>query len=70
MSPAQPLFFFCKFAFDKMKSEKFGIPESVADFIQGRIPKMVGASHYSRLLRQADGYYNRYAEYIRRLRRE
>jgi intergrase/recombinase len=51
-----------------MISEEFGIPESVADFIQGRIPKRVGARHYSKLLRQADGHYNRYAVYLCKLR--
>jgi intergrase/recombinase len=35
-----------KFAFDVMTSEKLNIPESVADFIQGRTPKSIGARHY------------------------
>jgi intergrase/recombinase len=46
-----------KSSFDTMISEELGIPESVADFIQGRIPKRVGARHYTKLLRQADGQY-------------
>ena len=31
-----------KFANDMMTSERLNIPESVADFIQGRVPKTVG----------------------------
>jgi hypothetical protein len=33
-----------------MISEKLGVPESVADFIEGRVPKRVGARHYMKLL--------------------
>ena len=44
------------------------IPESVADLIQGRTLKSVGAKHYMVLLRQAKKFYSRYAEYIRELR--
>ena len=51
-----------------MISEKLVIPESVADFIEGRVPKKVGARHYTKLLRQADGYYGRYADYLAKLR--
>ena len=40
-----------------MISEELGIPESVADFIEGRVPKRVGARHYTKLLRQAEAYY-------------
>jgi intergrase/recombinase len=57
-----------KFAFDTMISEKLAIPESVADFIEGRVPKKVGARHYTKLLRQADGHYGRYSEYLDKLR--
>jgi intergrase/recombinase len=57
-----------KFAFDTMLSEKLNIPESVADFIQGRVPQKIGARHYTVLLRQADGYYGRYADYLAKLR--
>ena len=59
ISPTNPPFF-RKFAFDTRISEEFGIPESVADFIQGRIPTRVGARHYTKLLRQADGHYKKY----------
>jgi len=59
-----------KFAFDTMISEKLNIPESVADFIQGRVPKTIGARHYTRLMRQADNFYPRYAEYIKQLRQK
>ena len=57
-----------KFAFDKMI--ELEIPESVADFIQGRVPKRIGAKHYMALARQASKFYPRYAEYIRRLRQK
>ncbi len=55
-----------KFAFDKMI--ELEIPESVADFIQGRVPKRVGAKHYMALARQAAKFYPRYAKYVERLR--
>jgi intergrase/recombinase len=57
-----------KFAFDKMI--ELGVPESVADFIEGRTPKTIGAKHYMILLRQAKQYYPRYAEYIMQLRKK
>jgi intergrase/recombinase len=57
-----------KFAFDKMI--ELGIPESVADFIQGRVPQRIGAKHYMALARQADQKYGRYAEYLTELRRK
>jgi len=59
-----------KFVFDTMISEGFSIPESVADFIEGRVPKKIGARHYTQLLRQADGFYSKYAEYISQLRND
>ena len=59
-----------KFANDTMTSEKLNIPESVADFIQGRVPKSIGAKHYMQLKRKADQYYPRYAEYVTELRRK
>jgi intergrase/recombinase len=57
-----------KFAFDTMISESFNIPESVADFIEGRVPMKIGAKHYTRLLKQADGFYGKYADYLSKLR--
>jgi intergrase/recombinase len=57
-----------KFAFDTMISEQLSIPESVADFIEGRLSKKIGARHYCALLRQADGHYIHYAEYLAKLR--
>jgi intergrase/recombinase len=57
-----------KFAFDNMTSEKLNIPESVADFIEGRIPKTIGARHYMQLKRKAVQFYPRYAEYIAEIR--
>jgi intergrase/recombinase len=40
----------------------------MAGFMEGRVPKKVGARHYAKLLRQADGYYGRYKDYLGRLR--
>ena len=57
-----------KFAFDKMISLE--VPESVADFIQGRTPKTIGARHYMKLKRKAIQFYPRYAAYLRKLRQE
>ncbi|MGB9694266.1 MAG: integrase, partial [Fervidobacterium sp.] len=45
-------------------------PESVADFIQGRVPRSIGAKHYMQLKRKADQFYPRYAEYVTELRRK
>jgi intergrase/recombinase len=59
-----------KFAFDIMTSESLNIPESVADFIQGRTPKSIGARHYMQLKRKAVQFYPRYAEYITQLRQK
>jgi len=59
-----------KFANDTMTNEELNIPESVADFIQGRTPKSIGARHYMKLKRKAIQFYPRYAEYIRQLRRK
>ncbi|MFC1487066.1 integrase [Thermoproteota archaeon] len=56
-----------KFVFDKMI--ELEIPESIADFIQGRVPQRVGAKHYMALARQASKYYPRYLDYIENLRR-
>ena len=55
-----------KFAFDKMI--ELEIPESVADFIEGRVPIRIGAKHYMALARQASKFYPRYAKYIQTLR--
>jgi intergrase/recombinase len=55
-----------KFAFDKMI--ELEVPESVADFIEGRVPKRIGAKHYMVLRRQADRFYARYADYLSNLR--
>jgi len=57
-----------KFAFDKMIELEF--PESIADFIQGRVPVRVGAKHYMALMRRADQFYPRYAKYITHLRQK
>lgn len=55
-----------KFAFEKMI--ELVVPESVADFIEGRTPKTIGAKHYMILLRQAKQYYPKYSEYVKRLK--
>jgi intergrase/recombinase len=57
-----------KYAFDKMIDLE--IPESIADFIEGRVPKRIGAKHYMALARQASKFYPRYKEYVERLRRQ
>jgi len=44
---------------------ELGVPESVADFIEDRTPKTIGAKHYMILLTQAKQYHPKYAEYIR-----
>jgi intergrase/recombinase len=59
-----------KFVNDTMTSERLNIPESVADFIQGRVPKSIGAKHYMQLKRKADQFYPRYAEYVAELRQK
>jgi intergrase/recombinase len=55
-----------KFAFDTMIV--FEVRESVADFIEGRVPKKIGAKHYMVLIRQADKFYGKYAKYLTELR--
>jgi len=57
-----------KFAFDKMI--ELEIPESVADFIQGRVAMRVGAKHYMSLARQVDKLYSKYAGYLASLNGE
>ena len=59
-----------KFAFDTMTSKQLNIPESVADFIEGRTPKSVGTRHYVLLKRKAIQFYLRYSEYMTHLRAE
>ncbi|MEM2779563.1 MAG: integrase [Candidatus Bathyarchaeia archaeon] len=59
-----------KFVNDTMTSDELNIPESVADFIQGRTPKSIGAKHYMKLKRKAIQFYPRYAQYIAELRRK
>ena len=57
-----------KFAFDAMTSERLNIPESVADFMEGRTPKTVGARHYMQLRRKAVQFYPRYERYLSEVR--
>jgi intergrase/recombinase len=51
-----------KFCFDKML--ELGVPESIADFVQGRVATRIGARHYCALRRQADKAYPKYARYL------
>jgi intergrase/recombinase len=44
-----------------------GIPETVADFINGRSPRTVGGRHYMFLKTQADKYYPKYVNYLKEL---
>jgi len=46
------------------------ISESVADFIEGRVPTRIGAKHYMALARQADQKYGRYADHVTQLRQK
>ena len=55
-----------KFAFDQMLA--LAIPESTADFIEGRVARKVGVRHYANLRRQADQWYKKYANYLQKLR--
>lgn len=55
-----------KFAFDKMI--ELEVPESVADFIEGRVPQRIGAKHYLALARQSAKFYPRYQVYIEKLK--
>jgi intergrase/recombinase len=57
-----------KFAFDTMTSEQLNIPDSVADFIEGRTAKSVGARHYMNLRRKAIQFYPRYSTYVANLK--
>jgi len=50
-----------------MTSERLNIPESVADLMEARVPKTVGARHYMRLKRQAIEYHPIYPEYLETL---
>ena len=43
------------------------VPESVIDFIQGRVPSKILARHYLGLVSLADRYYHRYAKYLRKI---
>ena len=51
-----------KFTFDKII--ELEVPESIADFIEGQVPKRIGAKHYMALARQAGMFYPKYVEYI------
>ena len=46
---------------------ELGLPESVADFYQGRVPRTVGARHYANLIRLADKAYPKFERYLTKL---
>ncbi|MEM2240556.1 MAG: integrase [Candidatus Bathyarchaeia archaeon] len=54
-----------KFAYNRMVLS--GIPESVADFINGRKPRTIGGQHYMWLKAQADSFYPKYLSYLEEL---
>ncbi|MEM2792851.1 MAG: integrase [Candidatus Bathyarchaeia archaeon] len=54
-----------KFAYNKMVLS--GIPETVADFINGRKPRTIGGRHYMWLREQADQHYPKYIRYLKEL---
>jgi intergrase/recombinase len=49
---------------------ELGVPESIADFIEDRVPTRIGAKHYMALARQADQKYGRYADHVTQLRQK
>ena len=55
-----------KCIFDKMIDLE--IPESVADFIEGRVPKRLGAKDYLALARQSNKFDLGYGSYVEGLR--
>jgi len=55
-----------KYVLDKMI--ELEIPESVADFIQGRVATRIGAKHYLSLARQASNFYPKYLKHAEILR--
>ena len=55
-----------KFVYSKLIA--LGVPESVADFIQGRSARTVGARSYLAKLELAKAHYGRYARYLAELR--
>ena len=55
-----------KYAFDKMIYLE--IPESIADFIEGRVPQRIGAKHYLALARQSAKFYPRCNAYVEKLK--
>jgi len=55
-----------KFVYSKLIA--LGVPESIADFIEGRSAKTVGARSYLAKLELAKQHYKRYARYLDELR--
>ena len=43
---------------------RLDIPESIADFIEGRVPRRIGTKHYMALTRQADQTYGRASQHL------
>jgi intergrase/recombinase len=48
---------------------EFDVPESLADFIEGRVPKTIGAKRCMVLMRQSSEFYLRFDEHVEGLRR-
>jgi len=59
-----------KFVNDIITSEELNIPESVADFIEGKVLRAIGARHYMGLRRKAIEVCPCYSRYVERLRTE
>jgi len=47
---------------------ELGMPESAADFLNGRGPRTVGGKHYMDKIRQIKVFYPRYLAYLRELK--
>jgi len=66
---------FCRFSLPAKYLRKWnynflilnGVPESVADFIQGRASITVGSMHYLAKVKQADEWYNRVVDKLIKL---
>jgi len=62
----EPISYVRKFAYNVML--QVGIPESLADYLNGRGPQTVGAKHYLEKKRQIITHYPKYMAYLEELR--
>ena len=46
---------------------ELGMPESAADFLNGRGPRTIGGQHYMEMERQIKAYYPKYLAYLKKL---